>query len=237
MIGILDTGDQFIIDKEDYDLVSQYYWYMRRTQIYANINQKEVSLGRFIVGVTDPKKKVIRRNCSQYDYRRSNLYAGNTYICKGDYYEGYCFNNEVFLIDADDYELIKPYAWHVDKNGYVITKINGEVFKQHRMIMGLSKNDSREVDHIHHNQLDNRKSELRIVNRSQNCINERISSNNKSGVKGVYFSQQNKYGYWIAQISVNNKKHYLGCFSNKKDAIKARKEAEIKYHGEYISQE
>lgn len=188
--------------------------------------------------IKDPDKKVLRKNKKGYDYRKSNLFAGNTYIKKDNYYEGYCFNGEMFLIDAEDYDLIKPYTWHVDKNGYVIAKINGEVFKQHRMILGLSKTDPREVDHIHHNQLDNRKSQLRIVNRSQNCINKRLLKANTSGIKGVYYSKsKNKLGYWIAQISFDGKRHYLGCFKNKEDAIKARKEAEIKYHKEFVSQE
>lgn len=235
MVGILENGEEFIFDKDEFGRISQYTWYIKRNQVCAYIQGTEISLGRFIIGQSDPKKKVICRNTSGRDYRKSNLYAGNTYVCKGDYYEGYCFNNEMFLIDADDYDLVKPHVWHVDKNGYVITKINGEVFKQHRLIMHLSKTDPREVDHIHHNQLDNRKSELRIVDRCQNCINERISSNNKSGVKGVY--QQKRGGYWVATITAYRKKYYLGCFKNKEDAIQTRRQAEEKYHAEYISQE
>ena len=38
---------------------------------------------------------------------------------------------------------------------------------------------------------------------------------------------------WIAQITVNYKNIHLGRYENIEDAIKARKEAEVKYFGEY----
>ena len=56
-------------------------------------------------------------------------------------------------------------------------------------------------------------------------------SNNTSGITGVYWKKdRNKWG---ARIVVNGKCIYLGYFANKEDAIKIRKEAEIKYFGEY----
>ena len=54
---------------------------------------------------------------------------------------------------------------------------------------------------------------------------------NTSGCVGVYWNtQRNK---WYAQITVNKKTISLGYFYNKADAIKARKDAEIKYFGKY----
>ena len=38
---------------------------------------------------------------------------------------------------------------------------------------------------------------------------------------------------WQAQIKINKKCIHLGYFIDKKDAIKARKEAEKKYFGEF----
>lgn len=38
---------------------------------------------------------------------------------------------------------------------------------------------------------------------------------------------------WRSYISINKKQKRLGCFSNFHDAVKARKEAEIKVYGEY----
>ena len=41
---------------------------------------------------------------------------------------------------------------------------------------------------------------------------------------------------WMARIVLNKKDIYLGRYSNKEDAIKARLEAEIKYFGEFAPQ-
>lgn len=234
-IGYLNNGETFTIDKEDLEKIRPYNWRIQKGNICTSINRKTIQLSRFILDIKDNSKKILRINKNEHDYRKSNLFAGNTYKDCGDYYEGYCFNGECFLIDKDDYELIKPHVWHVDKNGYVIAKIGSEIFKQHRLILGLGKTDPREVDHIHHNQLDNRKTNLRIVNRSQNCINKRLASNNVSGVKGVYKSSDGKT--WIAQISLNRQKIYLGSFQNIEAATQTRKEAEIKYHRQYICEE
>ena len=61
--------------------------------------------------------------------------------------------------------------------------------------------------------------------------NARLKKNNTSGYPGVYKHTQN--GKWIAKIKVNYESIYLGSFTKKSDAIKARKEAEIKYFGNF----
>lgn len=51
-----------------------------------------------------------------------------------------------------------------------------------------------------------------------------LSKNNTSGATGVYFDKsKNK---WIARITFKGKIYHLGSFSNKQDAINARKNAE-----------
>ena len=91
------------------------------------------------------------------------------------------------------------------------------------------------VDHINRNPLDNRKSNLRIVNNQQNSMNKGHQKRNTSGHKGVSWDKsRNK---WYAYITVNYKLINLGRFNILEDAIKARKKAEIKYFGEYRSKE
>jgi len=51
----------------------------------------------------------------------------------------------------------------------------------------------------------------------------RKRTNNKSGCVGVYKTSSGK---WKAEIIVDKKYHNLGIYSNKKDAVKARKAAE-----------
>lgn len=53
------------------------------------------------------------------------------------------------------------------------------------------------------------------------------STLNTSGYKGVSYTKKTKK--WKASITFKGIHHYLGSFSNKQDAIDARKEAEEKY--------
>ena len=55
----------------------------------------------------------------------------------------------------------------------------------------------------------------------------KIKSNNTSGYTGVTWDKKRKK--WKAQLRFKGKNIYLGRYCNKKDAIKARKEAEEKY--------
>ena len=85
------------------------------------------------------------------------------------------------------------------------------------------------VDHIHHNTLDNRKSELRLCTRSQNAQNTRKPKTNTSGHKGV--SRDNHK--WRATIKINGQRIHLGIFTDINDAIAARAAAVNLYHKEY----
>ena len=58
-------------------------------------------------------------------------------------------------------------------------------------------------------------------------IKNRLANNNKSGIKGVFFHKLSKK--WMARITVNGDKKYLGIYSSKEEAEKARKKAEIKF--------
>ncbi len=54
-----------------------------------------------------------------------------------------------------------------------------------------------------------------------------VYTSNKSGVSGVYWSKSRKR--WEVEITVSQKRHYLGSYKSKEDAIKARIEGEKKY--------
>ena len=82
-----------------------------------------------------------------------------------------------------------------------------------------------------HRLFDNRKDFLRIGNQSQNMMNASKRIDNTSGTTGI--SQLSRDGKWSAEIQFNNKKIRLGIFEDLEDAIKARKEAEEKYFGEW----
>ncbi|MDD4411976.1 MAG: hypothetical protein PHO58_05760, partial [Bacilli bacterium] len=99
----------------------------------------------------------------------------------------------------------------------------------HRLVTSCP--DDMEVDHEFHNRYDNRKEFLRIVTRSQNCMNMSLKSNNTSGVTGVCFSKSNEK--WYAYIDKEGERINLGYYDNFNIAVKIRRQAEIEYFGEY----
>ena len=149
----------------------------------------------------------------------------NQYDFYDDYVIGYTSNGEPFIFDVEDYEKIKDIHWYINKNGYVVSTI----YRQHRLIMDCP--DNMIVDHINHNKADNRKCNLRITTQSENSRNVALRKNNKSGVTGVYWS--NHFNKWIAKITIDKKESTLGMFDVFEEAVTARKNAELKYYGDY----
>lgn len=81
------------------------------------------------------------------------------------------------------------------------------------------------------NKFDNRKLNLRIVNRSENNTNKVLQKNNTSGATGVRY--HNRDNVWEVNININKKYTYLGRFDDFSMACKVRKEAEEEYYKEY----
>jgi hypothetical protein len=131
-------------------------------------------------------------------------------------------------------------------HGYIyigLTLVSGEKQKllpAHRIIWlihnGIWPVD--QIDHIDHNKLNNELSNLREVTPKDNQKNRPIQSNNKSGVPGIYWNKEK--GKWRAQIhNPSGKNTHIGYFTDKSEAILARKskEAEYGYHTNHGYQE
>jgi hypothetical protein len=65
-----------------------------------------------------------------------------------------------------------------------------------------------------------------------NNLTAKISKNNTSGIKGVTWDKSRKR--WVAQIEFQGKHYYLGRFTNKEDARKARESAEKELFGNIL---
>lgn len=153
----------------------------------------------------------------------------NTYDLSGEYGIGYLFNGEFFYFDLEDYDLIKNYRWSKKERGYIYTKQENKYIRMHRLVMNCP--DDMDIDHINHNTMDNRKSNLRIVTKSQNHMNKTIYKNNTSGVKGISWdSRKNK---WLVELQKENTKIKIGRYDDFNEAVEARLEAEYKYHTGY----
>jgi hypothetical protein len=87
------------------------------------------------------------------------------------------------------------------------------------------------TDHINHNKLDNRKSNLRVCTDLQNARNSTYRPNNTSGFKGV--SLRKKYGTWSADIKINYFHKFLGYFSSPEEAAHAYDNAAKEIYGEF----
>jgi hypothetical protein len=141
-------------------------------------------------------------------------------------------NGTKFYVDYDNFiNHVMGYKFMMNK-GYVVYSSTKDGLNSkflHRIIMDCP--EGMVIDHIDHNKLNNMKSNLRIVTQQQNEMNRSKNKNNKSGVIGVcWYKRDNK---WRAHIALNNKDIHLGLFDDLEEACKARKDAEIKYYGEF----
>lgn len=120
-----------------------------------------------------------------------------------------------------------------NSRGYIAIGINKTVIFAHRIAWALhyGKWPIGEIDHKNRNRSDNRISNLREVNHSDNCFNRSMQTNNSSGLKGVSWHAVAQK--WQAHISANRKVRYLGLFENKEDAYRAYCNASKDLHGEF----
>lgn len=91
----------------------------------------------------------------------------------------------------------------------------------HREILGLKRGDKRQGDHINHNTLDNRRSQIRIATQQQNKWN-------RKNAKGYTWHKRDCQ--YAAQIKVNGKHISLGYFDTPTEARRAYIKAKQKYH-------
>jgi len=165
---------------------------------------------------------------SKRNQRTSNEIVVEGDIAKIALYNRYCEIIAYALIDVEDVDKIKHMKWGSTGRGYT-TCYSPKVFL-HRYLLDAPEDKS--VDHINGHPLDNRKQNLRLASHQENlCNRTSLSSNNTSGVTGVYWrSDRNK---WVAQIAVNYKNINLGSFHSFEDAVAVRRQAEKDYFGDF----
>lgn len=173
------------------------------------------------------KENVSRRSKSR---TKTNKYDLESFDYGVGYVEG-C--SEHFLFDKEDYEKIKDFSWYLSPLNYVSSRERGtsRAVSLHRIIMNEPKN--MDVDHINHNPLDNRKSNLRICSHQQNRFNSSKRSDNKSGTIGVRLLPSGK---WEARLTYNHHT-YIKHFTTKEEAIEHRKYLEDTYFQEFANKE
>jgi len=127
------------------------------------------------------------------------------------------------LIDDGDASLVREFRWfeHRAKSkvylrGYKGLRRNGLVYLHHVI---CRRSPGMEIDHINGDGLDNRRANLREVDRTHNNANRKY-------VRGCHFEKRT--GMWRAEISKNGVRYRLGRFptmQNARDAYRAKKAA------------
>jgi hypothetical protein len=168
--------------------------------------------------------------CLNIELASKRMKKYNKYDLSNNYGVGYTSKGEQFFFDLEDYDKIKDCCWYINQNGYVCTHSNNnKLLYMHRLI--ASAQDNVFVDHIHSERKnDNRKSNLRIATCNQNAMNQKLHSNNASGITGVYYSKDRNM--WVANIGIK-RKSYQKRFKNFEDAVAQRKAWEKEFFGEY----
>lgn len=129
-------------------------------------------------------------------------------------------------IDIQDVDLVKNYRWFVNDMNYVYCP---KVGRLHRLIMNPGA--GKEIDHINHDTLDNRRSNLRICYRYENGRNKRARSS--TGFKNVYFHGKG----FIVEFSHFGKYVCRKSFELLEDAVKFRNKMLKDFHQEFACYE
>ena len=102
------------------------------------------------------------------------------------------------VVDLADLALVEGRNWHAHRGGltfYALTGVAASTprgrteLPMHRAIMGCGDGDP-DVDHIDHDGLNNRRSNLRLATESQNLANQRPQTGRSSRFKGVHWNKQ-----------------------------------------------
>jgi hypothetical protein len=165
----------------------------------------------------------------------------NKYKVKGDTTVLYAYKAgkivEVIIDTADLPKLLRlNHTWSINSVGYVICHVQkAGIIKRFSLSRFLLDYEGKlVVDHLNWNPLDNRRLNLRLCTRSQNCC-YRQKAKGVGGRVGV--TKRLTDDKWIAyiQVGVGTKIKWLGAFVNFEDAVRVRRIAEQKYFGEFAS--
>lgn len=111
-------------------------------------------------------------------------------------------------------------AGHLRSEKYISIGYKGKNLYAHRIAWYfIYKEIPKYIDHINGDGTDNKIKNLRSCTLSQNSMNRKIHSNNKTGYKGIYYAKdKSKYR---ASIMINGKKKHIGYFETAEEASEA----------------
>lgn len=140
------------------------------------------------------------------------------------------------IVDAADFEILSKFKWcatqkcsgfYAERRAWDRPTKTGRIVYMARQIMGARTKDI--VDHINGDTLDNRRCNLRIVDKGVNAANSR-KRRSASGYRGV--RKQSTHSSYTATIKYKGKQFYLGNFRTKDLAAIAYDIAARFFYGE-----
>lgn len=137
----------------------------------------------------------------------------------------------VAAVDDEDFPRLSDSKWHAARSSgrgiYAKTHLSrNKLLYMHRVILCALPGEF--VDHINHDTLDNRRSNLRLCTAAGSARNT-IHKLGNSGFRGVRAAG----GRFRAVIRFNGDLIHLGLFGNPVDAAVARDAAARRLHGEF----
>jgi len=136
----------------------------------------------------------------------------------------------VALVDADDATLLHgSFHAHPSRSGVNVYAANSKRQYLHRIVLTAPINTV--IDHRNGNGLDNRRSNLRLGNKSQNQSNRRKMPGKASRFKGVCYSERRKK--WEARVCASYRRYLLGYYDTEEDAARAYDAGAKRVHGEF----
>ena len=142
------------------------------------------------------------------------------------------------LVDNEDRRLVAGYSWSIfdpelegrRQTAYARTQIRRDgravAIYMHQLLTGWPM-----TDHINHDGLDNRRSNLRPVTPAQSAANRRPQIGSSSTYKGVQWNTRGRK--WSAVINVAGRRQYLGLFVDEEEAALAYNTAALEAYGDY----
>lgn len=166
------------------------------------------------------------------------VFDPNRYYIYGDIalvecYDQHGYITRYFICDADDIDIVKKCKWRIvhKKDGdYAVTgNQNSRKAYFHEDVLGYIP-DGYEGDHKNKDTLDNRRNNLRIATSSQQKVNQRTRSDNKSGFRGIC---KRKQGDYMIDFVYEKKRVYFEKFSKLEEAVYVRYNMELAIYPEY----
>lgn len=123
--------------------------------------------------------------------------------------------------------VVGSYDAHI---GYVRMVVDGGYYLAHRLAWLYVHGEwpKEQIDHRNQNGQDNRIANLREATNALNCQNRGVRVDTPHGHKGVYWNK--RLNKWVASAQIAGKQKHLGVYSDKEEAVQARRAAEAAHY-------